>query len=243
MILVTFRTVALGAALTTVTEWRSQDFTHLGAFELIMLGAFGFGLYRGVALPWLRIVMLFGVLHLSLSQVRHADLLGLLAPILLARPLAEQFKEIAADQAGFGMRRPAWVTAAGLIVLIGITGLASIRSVTPADRITPAHAIRAVDMVGAGTILNDYDFGGYLDFVGIPPFIDGRSELYGQAFILRHDRALSLQNLPDFLRLLDDYSIRTTLLAPSTPAVALLDRLPDWRRAYADEIAVVHTRR
>jgi hypothetical protein len=61
--------------------------------------------------------------------------------------------------------------------------------------------------------------------------------------ILRHDRALSLQNLPDFLRLLDDYSIRATLLAPSTPAVALLDRLPDWRRAYADEIAVVHTRR
>ena len=39
MILVTFRTVALGAALTTVTEWRSQDFTHLGGFEVIMLGA------------------------------------------------------------------------------------------------------------------------------------------------------------------------------------------------------------
>jgi hypothetical protein len=98
-------------------------------------------------------------------------------------------------------------------------------------------------MVAAGPILNDYDFGGYLDFVGIPPFIDGRSELYGQAFILRHDRALSLQNLPDFLRLLDDYGIRTTFLAPTTPAVALLDRLPDWRRAYADETAVVHTRR
>jgi hypothetical protein len=243
MILVTFRTVALGAALTTVAEWRSQDFTHLGAFEIIMLGAFGFALYRGVTLPWLRILMLFGVLHLSLSQVRHADLLGLLSPILLALPLAEQFKEIAADQATSGMRRPAWVAAAALVVLIGIMGFASIRSVTPADRITPARAIRAVDMVAAGPILNDYDFGGYLDFVGIPPFIDGRSELYGQAFILRQDRALSLQNLPDFLRLLDDYSIRTTLLAPSTPAVALLDRLPDWRRAYADEIAVVHTRR
>jgi hypothetical protein len=242
-ILVTFRTVALGAALTTITEWRPQDFTHLGAFELIMLGAFGFALYRGVTLPWLRIVMLLGVLHLSLSQVRHADLLGLLAPIFLARPLAEQFKEIAADQASSGKRKPAWVAAAALVVLTGITGLASIRSVAPADRITPASAIRAVDMVRAGPILNDYDFGGYLDFVGIPPFIDGRSELYGQAYILRHDRALSLQNLPDFLRLLDDYSIRTTLLAPSTPAVALLDRLPDWRRAYADDTAVVHTRR
>jgi hypothetical protein len=51
MILVTFRTIALGAALTTVTEWRSQDFTHLGGFEFIMLAAFGFALCRGVTLP------------------------------------------------------------------------------------------------------------------------------------------------------------------------------------------------
>src|SRR5262245_66037078 len=140
---------------------RPQDFSHLGVFELIMLGAFAFALYRGVTLPWLRIVMLFGVLHLSLSQVRHADLLGLLAPIFLARPLAEQFKEIAADQASSGMRRPAWIAAAALVVLTGISGLASIRSVTPADRITPASTIRAIDMVRAGPILNDYDFGGY----------------------------------------------------------------------------------
>src|SRR4029450_5306984 len=172
-----------------------------------------------------------------------ADLLGLLAPIFLARPLAEQFKEIAAHQAISGMRWPAWVAAAARVVRTGLTALASMRTIPPADRITPASALRAVDMVRAGPILNDYDFGGYLDFVGIPPFIDGRSELYGQTYILRHDRALSLQNLPDFLRLLDDYRIRTTLLAPSTPAVALLDRLPDWRRAYADDTAVVHTRR
>ena len=50
MILVTFRTIALGGALTTITEWRSQDFTHLGGFEIVMLAAFGFALYRGVDL-------------------------------------------------------------------------------------------------------------------------------------------------------------------------------------------------
>ncbi|MGA9512656.1 MAG: hypothetical protein WBV51_03680 [Pseudolabrys sp.] len=61
--------------------------------------------------------------------------------------------------------------------------------------------------------------------------------------MLRHDRALSLQNIPDFLRLLDGYRIQATLLAPSTPAVALLDRLPNWKRAYADDVAVVHLRR
>ena len=55
--------------------------------------------------------------------------------------------------------------------------------------------------------------------------------------------ALSLENLPDFLRLLDEYYVGATLLAPSTPAVAMLDRLPDWQRTYADDIAVVHVRR
>jgi len=242
-ILVTFRTIALGGALTTITEWRSQDFTHLGAFEIIMLAAFGLALYRGVTLPWLRIVMLLGVLHLSLSQVRHADLLGMLAPIFLARPLAEQFAAIAANRMGTTLRG-VWPPAATLLLLIAVTGLASLRNdISPPARITPAAAVHSIDATKVGPILNDYDFGGYLDFVGIPPFIDGRSELYGQSYILRYDRALSLQNLPDLLRLLDEYRIQATLLAPSTPAVALLDRLPDWKRIYADDVAVVHTRR
>jgi len=51
-----------------------------------------------------------------------------------------------------------------------------------------------------------------------------------------------LHDLPDFLKLLDEYRIGATLLSPSTPAVALLDRLPGWERVYADHVAVVHKR-
>jgi hypothetical protein len=163
MILVTFRTVALGAALTTVAEWRSQDFTHLGGFEVIMLGAFGFALYRGVTLPWVRIVMLLGVLHLALSQLRHADLLGLLAPIFLARPLAEQFKIVAADKPDSLTRHGTLLPITMLALFVGVTGLASLRSIAPSVRITPAHAIQSVEFAKVGPVLNDYDFGGYLD--------------------------------------------------------------------------------
>lgn len=244
MILVTLRTIALGTALTIVTEWRSQDFSHIGSFELVMLGAFGIALYRGVTLPLLRIVMLLGVLHLSLSQVRHADLLGMLASLFLARPLVEQFKSLAATRNGEAMSNGVWPAAIAALLFVTVTGLSAMRSdVLPAVKNTPANALHAIDLARTGPILNDYNFGGYLDFVGIPPFIDGRAELYGQAYMLRHDRALSLQNIPDFLRLLDEYHIGATLLAPSTPAVALLDRLPNWKRIYADDIAVVHVRR
>jgi hypothetical protein len=60
--------------------------------------------------------------------------------------------------------------------------------------------------------------------------------------MMRHYRALLLHDLPDFLKLLDEYRIGATLLSPSTPAVALLDRLPEWERVYADDVAVVHKR-
>lgn len=244
MIMVTFRTAALGVALSTVTEWRPQDFGHIGSFEIIMLGAFGFALYRGVELPILRLVIVLGVLHLSLAQSRHADLLGLLVPIFLARPLAEQFSALSAERTASVARLGTWPPALAMLLLLAVTGLAALRKdVTPASNITPANAVRTLRAATSGPILNDYNFGGYLDFVGIPPFIDGRAELYGEAFMLRHARALTLQNLPDFLRLLDEYRISATLLAPSTPAVALLDRLPGWQRIYADDVAVVHLHR
>ncbi|HXZ45172.1 MAG TPA: hypothetical protein VEH02_00390 [Pseudolabrys sp.] len=244
MILVTFRTIALGAALTTVTEWRSQDFSHVGSFEIIMLGAIALALYRGVTLPLPRIVMLLGVLHLSLSQIRHADLLGMLAPLFLARPLAEQFSALAANRTR-AMVHALWPTTATLLLLAAITGLTTLRNdVVPSLKNTPASALHALDLAETtGPILNDYNFGGYLDFVGVSPFIDGRSELYGQTFMLRYDGALKLHSIPDFLQFLDNYHFRATLLAPSTPAVALLDRLPNWQRVYADDLAVVHIRR
>ncbi len=78
--------------------------------------------------------------------------------------------------------------------------------------------------------------------MGIPAFIGGRTELYGEQLMLRHYCGVMLEDLPDFLKLLDDYRIETTLPVPATPAVALLDRLPEWRRVYAGPTAVIYTR-
>lgn len=244
MILATLRTGSLGDALSTITEWRPQDFTRLDTFEITMLAGFGCALYGGVKLPPVRVLMLLGVLHLSLSQARHADLLALLAPLFVARPLGRQFGGLAAVPTTVVARSGPWPAVGTGLLFVVVTGLLAARDdIAPAANITPAGALQSFDIAKAGPILNDYDFGGYLDFAGIPAFIDGRGELYGRAYILRYYNALSLQDLPGFLRLLDEYRIGVTLLAPTTPAVALLDRLPDWQRVYADEVAVVHKRR
>src|SRR6478609_7367265 len=88
MLLVTWRTINLGDALNIVSEWQPQDFSHFGAFEAVLFAGIGYALFTGFRLPWPRLLTILGLLHLGLSQSRHGDILGLLAPLFLAQPLA-----------------------------------------------------------------------------------------------------------------------------------------------------------
>ncbi len=238
-LLMPLKTLGLGPALGWISEWRPQDFGHVDTFELLLLAGI-FALSRGVTLPVVRALVILGLIHFALAQVRNADLLAMLAPLYLAAPLARQFGARTEDDPA-GPARGASLTALGVMILA--TGLALARDVRPALINTPEAAVANAGLAKAGPVLNDYSFGGYLIFVGIPTFIDGRGELYGGQFIARYNRDVSLADLRDFLELLDQYQFGATLLAPNTPAVALLDRLPDWQRVYSDDVAVVHKRR
>ncbi|TMJ50423.1 MAG: hypothetical protein E6G85_18100 [Alphaproteobacteria bacterium] len=238
-LLIPLTTLSAGHALNWILEWRPQDFGHVGSFELLLLAGI-FALSRGVTLPVVRALVVLGLIHFALAQVRNADLLAMLAPLYLAAPLARQLRAQVGDDAA-GSARGA--NLAALAVMIVTTGLALGRDVRPAPHNTPEAAVASAGLASAGPVLNDYSFGGYLIFAGIPTFIDGRSELYGGPFIESYNRDVSLADLRDFLKLLDQYKFGATLLEPDTPAVALLDRLPDWQRVYGDDVAVVHKRR
>jgi hypothetical protein len=237
-LLIPLKTLGLGDGLNWIAEWRPQDFGHFGAFEFMLLAGI-FALSRGLTLPLVRTLVVLGLIHFALAQVRNADLLAVLAPLYLAAPLARQLGEQAeADDAGSARG----VNIAGLVLVIVATALAQVRNVRPAPHNTPEAAVASAGLGTTGRVLNDYAFGGYLVFAGVPTFIDGRGELFGGQFIMRYNRALSLADLADFIKLLDEYKLDATLLAPDTPAVALLDRLPDWQRVYSDDVAVVHKR-
>jgi hypothetical protein len=240
MFLAVYRIIALGGTLSIVGEWQPQNFAHFGSFEMVMLLGIGYALFSGLKLPPVRILVVLGLLHLALSQTRHADMLALLAPLFLAAPLSAQlYGKLRDERQTVSLA----MTAAFVFALAAVTAaLALPRNFEPAPRNTPSAAIAHANIGRTDRVLNDYDFGGYLIYSGIAPFIDGRNEVYGKEFNLRYNRALNLQDIPGFLHLLDEYKIDATLLAPGIPAVALLDRLPGWKRVYADDIAVVHRR-
>ncbi|HLZ04278.1 MAG TPA: hypothetical protein VKR55_19285, partial [Bradyrhizobium sp.] len=106
----------------------------------------------------------------------------------------------------------------------------------------PAAALNVLKARHAKRILNDLPFAGYFIARGIPVFIDGRAELYGEPFVMAYYRAMQLKDVNVLLALLKTYDIDAVVLTPATPAVTFMDHAPGWQRIYADDNAVVHIR-
>ena len=242
-------------ALSVIREWQSPNFQRPQPLELALMVTAAAALSRGLKLSWLRIALLLTLLHLALKHARHADLLALLAPVLLARPVGEQWLNVSVDKPA-ASALDAWArrlafppSRGGLGLAIIVLAAASWNATRSYDLRPPAYfapqaalkVLQASGMPGAG--LNGYDFGGYLIFSGIPTFIDGRADLFGDRFLRTYVNALTLNGASGGLaELLERHDIQWTLLPSELPAINLLDQLPGWQRLHTDPVAVVHVR-
>lgn len=241
-------------ALQFISEWQSPDFQKFQLLEIWLLSGLALVMHKGFKLPPIRLLLLLCLLHLALKHGRNAEFLGLLAPLFLATPFAAQWRQTqrpqqdmeVADRFFRKLAQPAGLgailLALGFLILLP-RWIANARPLQPPDSANAALAIRAVQEAGIkGPVLNDNRWGGYLIYTGIPPFIDGRSDMYGYHFLKEFVEALLLTKSTGLENLLDKYKIAWTLLPPGSAAVTLLDHLPGWRRLYTDNVAVVHVR-
>src|ERR1700733_8774603 len=233
----------LGAVLPLIMEWRPADFGSLGTFELCLLLGIGLTLLYGVKLPSTRILLLLGLLHMALYQGRSTENLALLAPLVLAVPLARQIGGAEVSNPGAASpRRGLLFAGVAIALLAGTVAYASVREFKPDARQSPVAAVVALKKMNVARVFNDYDFGGYLIANGVPTFIDGRTELYGEKFFMDHIGAAALMNPEKLFRLLDDYKIEATLTRTESAANRLLDHIDGWQKVYSDDIATLHVR-
>lgn len=231
----------LGELLHLIYEWMPANFSKFGPFEAAILALIGGALYSGVRLTPPRIALVLGLLHMALAHVRNVEIFALLLPIVVVAPVATQFALRPAWSARSGV--PAGLLATVVILLGGWTWLLSANAgFAPPESQSPAAAVDALKAQNSKRVLNDLPFGGYLIWREIPVFVDGRAELYGEAFDVAYYRAMQLKDVSGFLDMLKTWNIDAVLLTPHTPAVGLLDNIGGWRRAYADENAVLHVR-
>ncbi|MDB5445186.1 MAG: hypothetical protein JWQ97_503 [Phenylobacterium sp.] len=231
------------SSLAGVTEWRAQDFTRVGPLEIALLGALALTLHRGVRVPEVRLGLLLLLLHMSLQHARHQMLLAVIGGLLLAEPIGRALRGEAAPAAPPRRLDVRWALAsllAGSVLLGARLAVPLVRTDGPG---APVSALAHVPQtLRTRPVFNDYSYGGYLIWRGVRPFIDGRTDMYGDDFTNAYLRA-ERPDVTALEALLDRWKVDWTLLNPQDPVAGVLDREPGWRRLYADRYAVVHVRR
>ena len=234
----------LGSALPLIQEWKPTQFGGLGAFEICLLLGIGLSLFRGIKLPPTRILLLLGLLHMAFAQGRAVEILALLAPLVLAAPLARQIGGHGASAvSGTPPARGVLFASVALAMMSGTVAYCSAHRFEPHVHSAPVAAVTELKKFNFTRVFNDYDFGGYLIANGVAPFIDGRTELYGEKFFVDHNAASGLMEPENLFRLLDQYNIEATLMRTQSAATKLLDHMDGWQKVYSDDIATIHVRK
>ncbi|HEX3862223.1 MAG TPA: hypothetical protein VHY35_11075 [Stellaceae bacterium] len=246
------RLVRMPALQSIFVEWMSPNFQQSPALDMWMLGLVFVGFSTGVRLPLPRLALVVGLVHMTLQHARHGDVLAIVAPLALALPLASALRDLTAAQPPSRLLawttrldRPASVPAVvvtAVIALIAALPTALYPIVRTDDAVTPGAALAAAQRLGlTGPVYNSEAFGGYLIFRGVPSFIDGRVEMYGNDVIAK-DYAAEEGSEAALHELLQQHPVTWALLLPNIGAAAVFARLPDWKKVYADDRAVVFAR-
>jgi hypothetical protein len=258
--LMTTRLLSMKFSLGLIAEWRSPNFQESYFTPVYLVGILsaiaGFGIrLNGPGLVAFAITTLTG-----LRYVRGLLMFFFVIPAILARPAGASSRYLApllpdakspesADASDPALEflhkraKPIFAICAALAVLLTASTIWR-NDVVPPKAITPKAALDFVRRTNiTGNVFNSYQFGGYLIFSGIPTFIDGRAELYGDAFVRKYAETENIVDINSAFDLLDEYKVNWVLLAPKEPLAKALGRNEPWDQVYSDEDAVVFVRR
>lgn len=258
MLRVPFETVNLGVLRGHIQEWQSPNFqgretwAFLGMIFLI-IGASGMA-KRGW--DWTEYGLICGTAFLAFLYGRNIAVFA-----VAATPILSYQVDAFLTQQGWQFTPRTRVSKAQsrlnavLLVVLLFGGLMSIVSVLLPDTVDEAQRenlpIAVSEFIAQnppqGKMFNSYNWGGYLVFAlpNIPVYVDGRTDLYGDQFLMRYLRTALGQG--DWRRVLDEDDIDWVVVeAGSGLAVDLADE-PNWRQiypteAYPDEKAVIFVR-
>ncbi|WP_157653033.1 hypothetical protein [Burkholderia ubonensis] len=227
--------------VASIGEWRPLDLPSLHPIELAFIALLYFMVSRRMWVSAPRLLILAGLLYLAYQHRRHEMLAGVVGALVLAEPIRLASRSMQEVPATHWMLQPNVA-----VLLTGAALVTALRFAFPISRgdgsVSPVTALAAVPaQLLATPCFNSYEFGGYLIFRHVKPFIDGRADMYGDPYMFEYLKAMR----PDratLEALLKRYQIRWALLATDSAAAELIATLPNWRRIHVDAVAVTLVR-
>jgi hypothetical protein len=234
---------AQGDNLANISEWQPLNFQQprgMGVFAIVaVLALAALALAKNVRLEEVGLVLLGS--YLAVQHSRMVFVFGILAAPVVCRVLAASWRGYRASQ-DHPKINAALMAAA--LVLIWSKFPANSKLQAQIDQAYPTAAVAYLHDNGvSGNMLNEYVWGGY--FIWSAPerkvFVDGRTDIFDWTGVLgEYMRWYTLQESPNAL--LDKYQIDYCVLAANSQIGRAIELLPNWRKAYADDVAAVFTR-
>lgn len=228
--------------IVNIEEWQPPNFRVIQPLTLAIMTLLYTALSRPLRLPPVRVFIVLALLHMALKHGRHQMVACMVGALVLAAPVGQALGCSPASR-GWPAATLRWGAAALGLALLAMGIRLANPLVRSDDKTTPEAALRHVPAsLLSQPVFNSYEFGGYLIYRHVRPFIDGRADMYGSAFVADY-MAPFAPNRPAFERIVQRYGVRWALIAAdSSPMLYLLDTLPGWRRQYGDATAVVYLR-
>ncbi len=236
-----FETLTSPAMQAYIQEWASPNFHDFNFWPFAALLVGGAALM--VALrrrPDLTDGLLFfGLGCAGLLSARHIPLFVVVAVPVVTRTLAD----VRVPQSARNFPAVNW----GILALALLATGARFTVILQDNRVYetthyPQAALAYIESHGLrdAAIYNTYNWGGYLVWKGLPVFIDGRADVYGDAFIEQFLTAYYVRE--GWRAALDAYKPDYVLIEANASMAVLLDEAPEWERVYTDEVAVIFVR-
>ncbi len=262
-----FQTVGIGALRDFIQEWQSPNF-HLVWQQpfIVMLLLIVAGIARTTRhADWTDLALVAMWTMWALFAGRNIAIFGVVTTPILARYVdaawAEQWTTWGYERIPFSgstttpsryrRRDPKIILNWVLLALVCVAALVKISlplaptaSLNIEQKSLPYDAVKFMQQEQpVGPMFNSYNWGGYLIFKlwpSQPVYIDGRTDLYDDAFIRRYVEVMTAGK--NWQQTLDDDGINLIVIETGSTLAKFLRQNSAWKEIYKDDMASIFSR-
>ncbi len=253
MLLVPFQTVSIGALRDFIQEWNSPNFQgrETWGFIALLLGVLGAAGASKRRLSWTDFVLVSGTAFMSFLAGRNISVFAVAATPVLTYHLDSILRERGWLLQPIQRVTPRMARLNLVILVVILLGcLAKVLLIMePKSLAADMRAYLPVDVAAyiaaeqpPQPMFNSYNWGGYLMFAvpEYPVFVDGRTDLYGDTFLLQYLQAAA--GADNWRETFSEYGINTAVIETGSGLARRLREEPGWQEVYTDDMAAVFTR-
>ncbi len=253
-----FQTLGSPSMQQYIQEWQSPNF-HATLFWpfaiMVLLGTLAL-IFSPKRPSFTDLLLYFGTAAAGFLSARHIPLFTVIAAPIIARHATHiaaqtRFASLVEEPNPAAMAKPArslailnWVVL--LAAVFGALAWTLVKVDNNREAIARIYPVAAVDFLEEAGLAqepgyNSYNWGGYLIWRGLPVFIDGRADVYGDDFIFYYLKTFELQD--DWRTPLDDYDVAYVIMETGSQLNTVLAASGEWQEAYADDVAQIFVRK